>query len=147
MNFASPAHDGGAGLIDFVVQDGTDPSFASRTTTTTGTGHNAYNVTTGQVCYARIFFRTAVTNAAGAWSAPSGTGSTRERHRWQAMGRRNRAAFDYRHALGWSEKGADQDCGAMGWSGGSFNLLVAVGQRKSFTLLAFVHFYPCPPIY
>ena len=77
VDFASPADDGGAGLIDFVVQDGTDPSFASTTTTTTSTGHNAYNVTTGQVYYARIFSRNAVTNAAGAWSAPSGTGSVR----------------------------------------------------------------------
>ena len=77
VDFAGPADDGGAGLIDFVVQYGTDPSFASTKTTTTGTGHNVYSVTPGRVYYARIFSRNAVTNAAGAWSAPSGTGSAR----------------------------------------------------------------------
>ena len=78
VDFAGPADDGGSAIIDYVIQYTTDPTFATGVTTaTTTSGHNTFSVTPGQIYYARIYSRNAVTVAAGAWSAPSGTGSVR----------------------------------------------------------------------
>lgn len=77
IDFAGPADNGDSAIIDYVIQYGTDPTFASTTTATTTNGHNVYTVTPGQLYYARIYSRNAVTNAAGAWSVPSGVGSVR----------------------------------------------------------------------
>jgi hypothetical protein len=78
IDFAGPADNGDSAIIDYVIQYTTDATFATGVTTaTTTSGHNVYSVTPGQLYYARIYSRNAVTNAAGAWSAVSGTGSAR----------------------------------------------------------------------